>query len=128
MCLKIGEKFTYANVFEVKVENKFVSARISTSRKKDEEYVNSGWSAVFIGDCLKDAKSLEDRDRIKITNAYVSNETYLNKDGEKRTFTKVTIFNFEIASDTKKEKYKEKTKKSSTNNRAVDDDEDDVPL
>lgn len=87
---------TYGTVFDVEVLEKRVKARLSTSQKdQDGNYVNSYWNAVFLGGAYDLAKTLGDKDRIHINKCKVTNEPYTNKDGEKRSWLQVTIFDFE---------------------------------
>ena len=86
----------YGTVFKVEVTDKRVKARISTSEKnKDGEYINSYWNAAFVGNAYDLAKSLTDKDRIHINKCKITNEDYTTKDGEKRSWLQVTIFDFE---------------------------------
>jgi len=127
MCIKVAE--TYANVFDVKVLDKYVSAKLSTARKdKDGNLVNSSWNAKFIGDKNREAAGeLKNKDRIKIKSANISNESYTDKNGDNKYFVSVTVFEFELLvhSDKKKDSSSEKPKKPAEEPKV---DEDDSPL
>lgn len=122
----------YGTIFNVEVFDKRVKARLSTSEKKqDGSYENSYWNVVFIGNAYDAAKSLTDRDRIHITKCKITNETYKNKDGDKRSWLQVTVYEFEklVYDDNttnevedKPKKTKSKTKKEEPVEEISDDD------
>lgn len=131
----------YGTVFKVEVTDKRVTARISTSEKnKDGEYINSYWNAAFVGNAYDLAKSLTDKDRIHINKCKITNEDYTTKDGEKRSWLQVTIFDFEKLEHnspsvdnnndtTKKSKSaKKSTKKSAIEQAAEELSDDDLPF
>ena len=116
---------TYGSVFKVEVEDKRVKARLSTSEKDvDGNYINSNWNAVFIGKaCCDIARTLTDRDRIHINKCKVTNTVYTNKDGEKRSWLQVTIYDFEklehSSSSNNEEKSTGSSKKSSASKKSA---------
>lgn len=125
---------SYGTVFSVEVLEKRVNARLSTSDKdQNGEYKNSYWNAVFVGGAFEKAKTLTDKDRIHINKCKITNETYKNKDGENRSWLKVTIFDFEKLGDSgnaapveKESKPKKpKTSKTKSIQEIMDDDSDD---
>ena len=82
------------NVFKVEVQEKVVKASLSTSEKKqDGTYENSSWFVAFVGNCKDKASSLQDKDRITISKAKVSN--VYNKE-HKKSYLNFTIFDFEV--------------------------------
>lgn len=131
----------YGTVFKVEIADKRVKARISTSEKnKDGEYINSYWNAAFVGNAYDLAKSLTDKDRIHINKCKITNEDYTTKDGEKRSWLQVTIFDFEklehdspSADDIKDVIKKSKSTKKSTKKSAIEQaaeelSDDDLPF
>jgi len=132
MAIRInGDNPAFGNVFDVEIKDKYVKAKLSTSRRdQNDAYVNSSWFVKFVGKSVTDAKNLEDRDRIKVTSGYVSNETYMPAGGDKpKSFASMTIFEFELYthSDTSSNKPKPKPKKRSEPDEQ-EIDEDDTPL
>ena len=88
----------YAKIFDIKMSEKYADIRIGTSEKKqDGEYVNSYWFARCLGGGLKDIANFKEGDRIKITKGKVVNETYTDKDGNKKSFVRVMIYGIEPA-------------------------------
>lgn len=89
----------YATVFRPKElpSGKAVACSLSTGDKQqDGTYKNSNWEAMFIGKCIDEAKTLQDRDRIKINSGKIENRPpYTDKDGVKRYGDRVVIFDFE---------------------------------
>ena len=98
----IGEGYSYATVWQPIVEEKRVKANLTTSKKLKEpvdgkEYENSNWNgAVFVGKAFHEAKNLNERDRIKIINGTVDNKAFVGRDGVKKYFNNVVIFEFEL--------------------------------
>lgn len=95
-------KDAYGTVFDVKANDKFVHANISTSRKskaKDSDkdiYINSSWSASFLGKAKDAAKNLENKDRIKINMGYVSHEkAKVDDEGKGVYYYNLVILDFE---------------------------------
>jgi len=85
---------TFATVWEPKVEEKFVQANISTSRKnQDETYTNMSWRARFVGKSFEKAQELTDKTRIKINSAICENN--YDKDNN-RLWVTVVVFDFEV--------------------------------
>lgn len=91
----LNVKDSYATTFQVTVEEKYVQANLSTSKKnptKESGYENMSWRARFVGAAADKAKELTDGSRIKITNGAVEN----NYDKEtKRLWVTVIVFDFE---------------------------------
>lgn len=98
--LKVNGK---ATVFKPEIKGNLVKANLSTAKKdkKTDTWVNSNWSAVFVGkDALELAKTLGDKARITIEEGTVSNEPYENKEGKKvYQNPQLIIFKFSIESN-----------------------------
>ena len=99
MSLNIRE--TYASVFDVAPNDRYVNCNLSTGRKlKDVDdngnpkYANSSWRATFVGSKLEEAKKLQARDRIKINSGTISHDK-TGADGKPLYFYNVTIFDFD---------------------------------
>lgn len=130
----------YGTVFKVEVDERKVKARLSTSDKnKDGDYINSFWNAVFVGGAYDLAKSLSDKDRIHINKCKISNEDYTTKDGDKRSWLQVTIFDFEKlehsssngddkAETTKKSKSTKKSTKKTIEEKVAELEDDELPF
>ena len=136
----IGEGYSYATVWQPTVEEKRVKCNLTTSKKLKEldengrtKYENSNWSnAVFVGKAFHEAKSLSEKDRIKIINGIVDNKPFVARDGTKKYFNNVTIFEFEVmaSKDEIADAASSIPKKSSgTQFAALEDDDDaDIPF
>lgn len=86
----------YAKVWEVKTAEKYVDLKISTSEKDQSgEYKYSHWFARCFGKASEAAGKIKEGDRIKILKGKVVNESYTDKDGNKKSFVKVIIIDFE---------------------------------
>lgn len=86
----------YAKVWEIKCGEKYVDLKISTSEKdQNGEYKYSHWFARCFGKAFEAAGKIKEGDRIKILKGKVVNETYTDKDGNKKSFIKVIIIDFE---------------------------------
>jgi hypothetical protein len=80
-------------VFRVEVQDKVVKASVSTSEKKqDGTYENSSWFVAFVGNCKDKASKLQDKDRITITKAKMTN--VYNKE-QKKSYLNFTVFAFD---------------------------------
>ena len=81
----------YAKVWEVKPGNNgYVKARIQTSKKKGEEYIQDFQNWVDI----KDGSSIKEGDRIKIGDCGVTNNYVKEKN---TTYYNFSIYSFEMA-------------------------------
>lgn len=108
MAINIGKFETTGTVFRPSVD-KFgnPTCTLSTGRKKgkdSDEYINSNWLCKFVGKAKEEALKLEERDRIIIKSAQI--DSVYNKDTQK-TFTGVTVFEFEVVGGTKTAKKEE---------------------
>lgn len=89
-------KDSYATVWDTTVEEKYVQAQISTSKKNpttESGYENMSWRARFVGKAFDAAKELTRGTRINITNGAVENS--YNKE-TKTLYVNVVIFDFEV--------------------------------
>jgi hypothetical protein len=83
-----------ARVFDITVQDKYVEATLSTSKKgQDGEYTYQSWKTRFVGNCKKQAEQLNEKDFIKINNGIVEN-TY-NKE-TKKGYVNVVVFEYEM--------------------------------
>jgi len=81
------------SVFRVEKLDKVVKASLSTSEKKqDGTYENSSWFVAFVGNCKEKASRLEDKDRITVTKAKMTN--VYNKE-HKKAYLNFTVFAFD---------------------------------
>lgn len=126
-------KDVYASVFGVEDKETYIKARISTSRKdQNDNYVNSNWNAMFVGGSKEEAKTLTDKCRIKIKSGCVTNEPYTTAAGEKKYWVTVKVFDFEKLEhnkDSGNESAPEKSGKEKEKPPVVDEvDDDEVPF
>lgn len=128
---------SYATVWNVDVQEKYVDLRITTSEKMENgEYKNSNWFARCIGEAFETAKTFEaGKDcRVKIGKCKFTNESYKNKDGDLKNYFRIIIFSFEnlerkpedFVSD--KPDNKKTSKSSKTSKKSKDDIDDDLPF
>lgn len=106
----------YDTEIRLQVSDKIVFARLSTSRKTGNDYVDKGtgeikmgndgkplaerafssWEARFCGNAFEPAKGLHSGQSIDIVNGWIVNEPYTKKNGEKGYFSYVTITEFSV--------------------------------
>lgn len=107
----------FAKVWKIDKKEKYADLRISTSEKTEKdgktEYINSNWFARAIGKAFNQLKNINEGDRVVITKAKLTNETY-EKDGEKKSAFRFLILEFEV-------------EESDATKKAVEDPEDDLP-
>ena len=109
-----------AKVWSVEQTEKYIDLQVSTSRKdKDGNYFYSRWLPRAIGHAVNSLKDVKEGDWINIKCAQITNESYVNKDGEKRYYFKIVITDAEIR--------KENTNSSSANPSAAPADEAPAP-
>jgi len=99
MAISFGERgfSPYAKIWKIDMAEKYVKAQISTSDKdKDGNKIYSSWGAIFVGNCVSNAKQLEEKDSIKILSGKISN-VFSKKDN--KVYTNMTIFAFETESN-----------------------------
>lgn len=88
----------FAKVWKINKKEKYADLRISTSEKVDKDgetsYMNSNWFARAVGKAFNQLKNISEGDRVVITKAKLSNETY-EKDGKKRSALRFIILEFE---------------------------------
>lgn len=95
MNIQNGEK---ARVFGIKENGKrknTMNVSLSTyeGKNKDDEPIYASWLAFFVGNAYEKAKELEEKDKIILTNAKISN--FYNKE-TKNSYYDVTVFDFEL--------------------------------
>jgi hypothetical protein len=95
-------------VYKVEQKMGIVKATLSTGEKKqDGNYENSSWFVAFVGNCKDKARRLEDKDRITVTKAKMTN--VYNKE-HKKAYLNFTVFAFDCE------------RLDATNSQAFDDD------
>ena len=77
----------YATVWSVETLEKRISMRISTGEKQqDGTWKDSNWWVVATGHAFNALKDkVQQGDRIRVNKAKITNELYVNKDGDKRS-------------------------------------------
>lgn len=126
----------YAKIWKIDSKENYDDLRISTSEKDSREegkYINSNWFARAIGHAHQQIANneIQEGDRVKIVKGKVSNESYEDKDGNKKSALRVVILEFEAtngnsapakpaAKETKSKKPAAKTKAA---NEVIDDSE-----
>lgn len=88
------ENSRFVKVWNVAVNENYVTADLSTSRKeKDGNYTNSNYKfCKFIGSCLADAKNMQKGDTITILKGAIGKR----KDKDGKLWDNVLVFDFEI--------------------------------
>lgn len=86
-------KDQWANLWDVKVGDKYADLRITTSEKdKEGNYVNSTWFPRVWGNVAEQFKHMQPGDRFKIVSGKVSNPSRKMQDGKLRSFLEFRIF------------------------------------
>lgn len=93
---------SYFTVWDITVEDRRVLVNATTSKKdkRSGEYVNSSWSYMnFVGNAYAKACKLNRRDRITNLEFGLTNEQYVDKDGNKvyPKSPRIVVFDFEVA-------------------------------
>jgi len=109
---------TYATVWKIEDKDTFIKGTVSTSEKTQEEgkYINSNWNVKYVGKSKEKALLLSERDRIKILSGKITTVLW-GKDENKKLYTNVTIFDFEMANKTNK-----------VENTSEEDENDELPF
>ena len=93
----------YCKIWDIKrEEEKYTQFTMTTSEKdKDGKYINSNWLATAIGHAHNQMANGEvgAGDRTQIAKGKVVTEKYEDKEGNKRSITKVIVFEFNIEDD-----------------------------
>lgn len=113
----------YGKVWKVTPSEKYIDIQMTTSEKDtDGNYVNSRWFARVIGHAFNSIKNLKEGDRIIINKCKLTNESYTDNDGNKKSRFRFLILDAEIegATPPKSEK-KEEPKQEATEAPATDD-------
>lgn len=117
----------YAKVWKVEKpdDKKYISLRISTSRKNSEsnEYKYSSWFAKAIGHAFNSLKDVKEGDRIVCTKTTLTNEPYTDKDGKTKSFFDFVISEATIG--TLQTEAENGTKQSETASNQNNDDDND---
>lgn len=90
------------SVYKVEDKGTWVKASIRDARKdkKTDEWKGSFWNAAFFGDCAQLAKGLNEKDKIEIVRASITNEKAPNG----TAYPSVSIFEFKMVEEQKTEK------------------------
>lgn len=104
--IRISDKDNYMTIWSITEKDGRYSGRATTSRKntKDGTYINSSWNVRFSTAAAEKAKTLKERDRIVIHPGNMSIENTPGEerpDGAKPYYLWVTIFDFDLAADTR---------------------------
>lgn len=115
----------YGKVWKITKNEKYLDVQMTTSEKDTEgNYVNSRWFPRIIGHAFNSLKDiLKEGDRIVITKAKFSNESYAAKDGTTKSAFRFLILEANL-DEPKKEAEKETAKKQEVE---VTEDKDDCP-
>lgn len=108
MAFNIGSSSKYPNqatVWEIEDKGNFANVKISSSRKdkritEGSPWINTNWFATFVGDAYKKIGELSPKTRIEIISGTISQESYIDKNGNKAwpKSARVTIFDFSVLS------------------------------
>ena len=83
--------------FEV-LSEKSVKATVYFGTKKNgkdgEEWENSFFNAVLVGEAVEKSYEVQEKDSIYVTKGIVKNVSYTAKDGSNRSYLSLTIFDF----------------------------------
>lgn len=127
-----GVMSIYGNTFTTKKKGKkkkFVKWSTTVGRKgEDGEYVNYYLRVRFAGDASE--PETDGLHQIDVGNAFLSVESYTNRDGDDVVNPVLVVTENEILDDEPEEKPKKKTKKQSKDeeDEEDEDDEDDLPF
>ena len=122
----LSSKGSFAKVWKLDRKEKFTSAHISISKKKQDGTYEQDFGGYvnLVGKAHADAANLDEGSRIKITDFDVSNS--YNKD-TKVTTTRVAVFAFEVADGTDSKPAPAKAA-SPAKKATVDEDDTDLPF
>ena len=86
----------YVKIWKIEPKGKYTEIRMSSSEKdKDGNYINSNWSFVrCVGKAHNQIAKMQEGDRAEIKSAKISNETYTDKEGNKKTGFRFVVFEF----------------------------------
>ena len=90
---------SYAKIFKLDNKGNYYTCRLSTYKKDKQtgEYQNSWWNCKIVGKAKDLVNGVADKTKIKINSAVVENRDYTTKDGQKRSWLEVVIFDLELA-------------------------------
>ena len=83
----------YAKVWNVDKHEKYIDLQVTTSEKDgDGNYINSGWFPRLIGHAFQSLKDvIKEGDRIVITKCKMTNERYINAEGNTKSRFKFVV-------------------------------------
>ena len=115
----------YGKVWKITKNEKYLDVQMTTSEKDTEgNYVNSRWFPRIIGHAFNSLKdTLKEGDRIVVTKAKFSNESYTAKDGTPKSAFRFLILEASL-DEPKREVEKETVKKQEVE---AAEDKDDCP-
>lgn len=87
----------YAKVWKVEKFDKYIDLQVTTSEKdKDGNYINSGWYPRLIGHAFNSLKdTIKEGETIIFTKCKLSNERYVDNDGNKKSRFRFLVFEAE---------------------------------
>ena len=87
----------YAKVWKVEKFDKYIDLQATTSEKdKDGNYINSGWYPRLIGHAYNSLKDIiKEGDTIIFTKSKLSNERYVDNEGNKKSRFRFLVFEAE---------------------------------
>lgn len=87
----------YAKVWKVEKFDKYIDLQVTTSEKdKDGNYINSGWYPRLIGHAFNSLKdTIKEGDTIIFTKSKLSNERYVDNEGNKKSRFRFLVFEAE---------------------------------
>lgn len=87
----------YAKVWKVEKFDKYIDLQATTSEKdKDGNYINSGWYPRLIGHAFNSLKdTIKEGDTIIFTKSKLSNERYVDNEGNKKSRFRFLVFEAE---------------------------------
>lgn len=87
----------YAKVWKVEKFDKYIDLQATTSEKdKDGNYINSGWYPRLIGHAFNSLKdTIKEGDTIVFTKSKLSNERYVDNEGNKKSRFRFLVFEAE---------------------------------
>lgn len=87
----------YAKVWKVEKFDKYIDLQATTSEKdKDGNYINSGWYPRLIGHAFNSLKdTIKEGDTIIFTKSKLSNERYVDNEGNKKSRFRFVVFEAE---------------------------------
>lgn len=91
-------KDTYIKIWKKEDKDNYVNIQFSTSekdRREEGKYINSSWLGRCVGKAKEQIADMDISERAKVKSGKVTNESYTDKEGNKRSSVRVTIFEFD---------------------------------